>query len=346
MTTFFSSVSKLGKLTIASAFIVFSFSSCVKNTSSDSTLVGNWVRSYEFEGVGRTEAVSFTIGTVTYVGGGYDGTKRLQDFWKFDGATGTWTRVADFPGTARNSAFAFGANGKGYVGGGYDGDDNKLKDFWEYDPTANAWTQKTDFLGTARIGATTFVLNDKGYVCGGYDGSYLKDLWMYDPLSDEWIQRASLAGSKRMDAVAFTYNNNAYLVTGVNNGSYLADFWSYNPSSNSWTQKRSISDATDSSFDDDYSEYIKRSNAVIFVIGSKAYLTTGTRNGIISSTWEYDITTDLWKEKTAFEGSSREGAVTFVWNGVGYVLTGSNSTYRYDDMFLFHPDDEVNTKDN
>jgi N-acetylneuraminic acid mutarotase len=320
-------------------------SSCAKETTSDD-LIGNWKRESEFEGVGRTEAVSFTIGNKVYVGGGYDGTDRLNDFWVFDQGSSTWLKIADFPGVARNSAIAFSVNGKGYVGTGIDENDVKLKDFWEYDPASNAWTKKADFAGTARYNAVAFSIGSKGYVSTGYDGNYLKDLWEYNPVSNNWVQKASFGGSKRSEAVAFVYDNKAYLLSGVNNGSYLNDFWVYDQTANTWSEKRKITDATDDSFDDDYDDNIKRSNATIFLIGSKAFLTAGTRNGIIGTTWAYNILDDTWKEKTAFEGAAREGALGFSVNGKGYLVAGSNSSYRFDDLWQFFPDADKDDDDN
>ncbi|MEI9958478.1 MAG: hypothetical protein WDM90_19725 [Ferruginibacter sp.] len=61
------------------AFITV-ISSCSKSSDSTTTLVGDWKKSSEFEGVARTEAVTFTIGTTVYVGGGFDGTNRLMIF--------------------------------------------------------------------------------------------------------------------------------------------------------------------------------------------------------------------------------------------------------------------------
>lgn len=338
--------SRIALTLMAGSLSLVSLVSCEKDTSSSSDLVGNWTRRSEFEGVGRTEAVSFVIGSKVYVGGGFDGTNRLQDFWAFDQSTGTWLRIADFPGVARNSAVAFTASGKGYVGTGYDENDNKLKDFWQYDPTTNAWTQVADFGGTARYNAVAFAIDDYGYVGTGYDGNYLKDMWKYDPTLNSWTQVASLTGSKRSEAVAFVYNNKGYVVTGLNNGSYLTDFWSYDPSTNSWTEKRKIADVSDESYDDDYDDYIKRSNATVFVMGDKAYLSSGSRSGIISSTWEYDITNDVWTERTGFEGTAREGLLSFTIDNRGYIVTGNNSSYRFDDLWEFFPTAEQDDDDN
>lgn len=328
------------------AAVLISISSCTKTTSSDDEdVIGNWKRSSEFEGVGRTEAVIFTIGDKVYLGGGFDGTDRLNDFWEFNQTTGTWIRKADFPGTARNSAAAFSINGKGYVGTGYDGL-NKLKDFWEYDPATNTWTPIADFGGTARYGAVAFAIGNKGYVATGYDGNYLKDLWEYDPSANTWIQQASLTGSKRTDAVAFVYNSKAYVLTGVNNGSYLNDFWVYDPAANAWTEKRKISSSSDDDYDDAYSNYITRSNAAIFIMGNNAYLSNGYRSGVIGSNWAYDIANDLWYEKTGFEGTAREGAIGFSLNNRGYITTGSNSSSRFDDLWEFFPDTDQTDSDN
>jgi N-acetylneuraminic acid mutarotase len=330
---------------IAMAVVILA-AGCSKDSNNDDDLIGNWKRSSEYEGVGRTEAVSFVIGNKVYAGGGYDGTDRLNDFWEYNQATGTWLRKADFPGVARNSAVAFSVNGKGYVGTGVDDNDDKLKDFWEYDPETNQWTRKADFAGTARYNAVGFSLNDKGYIATGYDGNYLKDMWEYNPAEDGWVQKASLAGSKRSEAMAFVYNGKAYIVTGFNNGSYLNDFWMYDPAANAWTEKRKINDATDEEYDDDYDDNIRRGNASVFIMNDKAYLVCGSRSGIVRSVWEYAIGSDTWKEKTSFEGSAREGALSFSLNNRGYIVTGGNSSYRFDDLWEFFPDAEQDDDDN
>jgi N-acetylneuraminic acid mutarotase len=338
------------KTRLSTAFILFSLviavSSCSKTSDDSTDIYGNWKRSSEFEGYARTESVSFTIGDKVYVGGGYDGSNRLNDFWEFNQSNGTWIRKADFPGTARNSAVAFTINGKGYVGTGYDGI-SKLTDFWEYNPTTNAWTRIADFGGTARYGAAAFSIGDKGYVTTGFDGNYLKDLWEYSATTNTWTQKASLTGSKRTDAVAFVYDNKGYVVTGVANASYVNDFWVYDPGTDSWAEKRKITTVDDNNeYDDDYGSNITRSNAIIFIMNSKAYLTSGYNSGIIGTTYEYDITNDTWVQKTSLEGAAREGALGFSINNRGYITTGNNSSQRFDDLWEFFPDVEADDTDN
>jgi len=316
--------------------------SCSK-PSTTATVLGNWVSESGFNGVARSEAVSFVVNDSAYIGTGYDGNVRLNDIWEYNAAQNYWIQKADFPGTPRSSAIAFAAAGKGYVGTGFDGV-NKLKDMWQYDPIANSWIQKADFAGSARYDAVAFGILDKGYISTGFDGNYQKDFWEYTPATDSWAEIPGFGGAKRMAAVAFVYNNKGYILTGTNNGTQVNDFWSFDPSTSAWTQLRQISNVSTLSYDDSYTDIV-RNNAVAFVIGNKAYLTTGENGSLLNTTWEYDFATDLWTSKTPFEGAARTGAVSFSLTAGGYVTTGRSSTYTFDDLRVFHPDEAYNAND-
>ncbi|MDB5223006.1 MAG: hypothetical protein JWN83_1673 [Chitinophagaceae bacterium] len=332
---------KLIKTLLFSIFISTAMLSCSKTTTT-TDVTGNWIRKSDFDGVVRSEAVSFVINDKAYIATGYDGTSRLNDLWQYDAANNFWVQKADFPGTARNSAIAFTAAGKGYVGTGYDGV-NKLKDFWQYNPTTNSWLRKNDFGGTARYDAVAFSILDAGYVATGFDGNYLKDFWQYNPTSDTWTQQVGFGGSKRMAAVAFTFNNKGYICTGTNNGSPVNDFWEYDPLTSAWTEKRKISNVSDDTYDDAYT--IVRSNAVAFIIDNKAYVTTGENGSLLNTTWEYDFASDVWTNKTIFQGSVRTGAVAFGLTTGGYVTTGRSSTLNFDDLRQFLPTQAENDND-
>ena len=311
---------------------------CDDDDDDDEERIGNWVELSDFEGKPRTDAVSFTIGEKAYVGTGYDGDERLNDFWEYDHNYDQWTRKDDFPGIARNGAVGFGTDSKGYIGSGYDGV-NKLKDFWEYDPSNNSWIKVADFGGTERYGAIAFAINNKGYVGTGYDDNALKDFWEYNPNNDTWSQVFSLGGGKRRDAAAFVIDDKAYVCTGIDNGSYENDFWVYDPALNSWSDLRHISNVSDDDdFDDEYSSIIGI-DKVGFSINGKGYLATGgTSAG--TTVWEYDPTTDLWEIKTDLEATGRIGAVGFAIGETGYLTTGRNSSYYLDDLWGFKPDNE------
>jgi N-acetylneuraminic acid mutarotase len=273
--------------------LILSNFSC--NKSEEETLIGNWVELSDFEGLPRSYAASFVIGTNAYMGTGYDGDDRFNDFWKYSPETDSWTQIADFPGVARNSAVGFGIGYHyGYIGTGYDG--NTLKDFYEYDPSTDTWTKKT-----------------------------------------------SVGGSKRRGAIAFVIDNYAYVGTGFDNGAYEDDFWEYNAETETWTQLNDIANSTSLSFDDAYT--VNRNNAVAFSINGKGYVATGGQGAPGTEVWEYDPITDLWEEKTSFEGYERLGAIGFALDNRGYVVAGRSSSYYFDDVWAFDPDAEYNEYD-
>ncbi len=314
---------------------LFFLYSCTKSTSTTSTLIGNWVKRSDFDGVARSEAVSFVIGDTAYITTGYDGTVRLTDTWKYDVVNNYWLQKASFPGDARSSATGFSTSTKGYVTTGFNGI-NKLKDTYEFNPVTNVWTKKADFGGTARIDAVGFGISDKGYVTTGNDGNDLKDFWMYDPTADSWTQKVSLGGSKRSGAVAFVYKNVGYVVTGINNGQTVNDFWAYDPAADKWTEKRFITNVSTDTYDDTYTTIV-RSNAAAFVVGDYAFIATGESGSILKSVWQYTFADDTWIQKTDWEGLERTGAVGFGVKGRGFLGTGRNSTYRFDDFREFLP---------
>jgi N-acetylneuraminic acid mutarotase len=367
----------------ALALISTAFLSSCQSVNTSTVNVGDWALSSEFSGNPRTQAASFVIninGTdVVYVGGGYNGTLNVRDsdWYKFDETNGTWYKIATFPGTPRNLAVGFTVNGKGYVATGYDGT-NWLDDVWQYDPTQGLpgpdgapmgkWTQMNDFGGGARYGAVAFAVGNNGYIASGVDSTttVLKDMWIYNAAADTWSEGADLGGGasngtgvgsnigndKRQNAVAFVYTNpitktqTPYVITGVNNGTYVDDVLSYNTSTDTWRAWRKINDTNDSSYDASYGTNILRSDASVFLINDTAYLVCGNYNGVIGTTWCYDIGNDQWFQKSSFEGSAREGAIGFNINNHGYLTTGSNGNNYYDDTWQFFPDAALTSNDN
>ncbi len=321
------------------------FAGC-KKSDDDDDRTGDWTRKADFEGVPRNAAFSFTIGTYSYVGTGYDGDDRLTDMWMYDSTKNTWYQMAAFPGKARSNAVAFAVNGKGYVGTGYDGD-NALNDFYEYDPTTNTWKQVADMPIAGRYNAVAFTIGNMGYVGTGRDGDDKDqaDFYSYDPTSNAWTKTVSI-GVKRSGAFAFVIDGKAYVGGGINNGSYETQFYEFEPARGTWIEKRDLNrsdddDNDDDNDDDDYN--LSRAYASCFVIGSNGYLTGGTNGGSILNTYRYDVADDFWVEVDAFEGSARQYAASFTAGGKGFVVTGSNGASRYDDNWMFDPtvsDDE------
>jgi hypothetical protein len=335
---------------VATSFVLIGVA-CKSSTNDTTATIGNWVKSDGFNGNGRAGAVSFVIGDTAYVGTGFDGTIRYNDFWKYN-VNSSWTQIAPMPGVPRNSGAAFAVSGKGYVVTGYDGV-NKLQDNWEYNPATNTWASRkalsdpaNSTLGSgARYGAVGFGIGTNGYICTGYTGSHTKDLWEYNPGTDTWTQKAYMNTSdKRRDAVAMVYGGEAYIVSGTNNGTVVTEMAKYTPGTDKWTKLRDIANLSSDNYDDLYASIV-RGSAVGFVIGDYGYLATGQNGSNINTVWEYNFKTDVWLQKTNFERSSRNAAIGFSVSGRGFVGLGTNSTYYFDNLDEFKPNDTYNAND-
>jgi N-acetylneuraminic acid mutarotase len=139
----------------------------------DSTVVpdGTWTQKADFGGNARDGAVGFSIGSLGYIGTGYDSVPtEYKDFWEYDPdpTVNKWTRKADFGGAARDSAvgFAIGSMGLGYIGTGYDGA-TEYKDFWEYNPSGiNTVPNPFSFTDQTNAALSTVVTSNTITVSG------------------------------------------------------------------------------------------------------------------------------------------------------------------------------------
>lgn len=311
--------------------------SCSSDDGDDEN-IGNWVDRSIFDGTPRSGAFAFTLGNFGYMGTGFDGDDRLSDVWVYDMEGNFWAQLADFPGIPRSSAVAFTLNGNGYVGLGYDGDD-ELGDFYSYNVGNNTWDSIGPFGGTPRRGAIAFNSTSNGYVGTGFDGDNdKKDFWKFNPNDNSWDELVGFGGDKRRDAATFTIGNNVYMGTGSSNGLFLTDFWVFNLENEQWSPLLDL--------DDDEDNFIRRSNAVGFSIGEKGYFATGDDGfGASTGVWEYNPSTDLWEEKTEYEGTTRQGAIAFYTGTQAFIALGRSGTLYLDDNREFFPNQEEDEDD-
>ncbi len=329
------------KLLTALAFAV-TLLSC--GGASTVTLNGDWARLSELDGNARGSATGFVVNGKGYLVTGVDNdNNRLLDIWEYDPAANIWKdksglssttqKPVPFPGIGRTGAVGFAVGNFGYVGTGVDKDGNRLADFWQYNPSANTWKRVADFPGSPRRDAVAFAIGNVGYVGTGYDGNQQKDMYSYDPTSNTWAKIASFGGTKRTGAAAFVIGTKAYVGCGNNNGSDQNDFWEYNQATGVWTERANFTNTT-----------IKRSFGTGFTINGKGYFAGS--NASIKSVYEYDPAADSWTARLDFEGATRGYSVGWSMNNLGYMLTGSNGSTRYDDLWSFTPNVEVNTDNN
>lgn len=322
---------RLIKLTLM-CLLLITATACSKDEEEDNE---EWIRGVDFDGLPRSGAASFIIGDDVYVTTGYGtGSNRFTDTWLYHVGTALWTSKAAFPGEARNNAVTFTANGKGYVGLGTNGT-KMFNDFYEYDPQTDVWQPIANFPGTARYGAVSFVIGDVAYVgCGkDIDAQDYNDFYTYDPNTDSW-NKVSSTPEKRSFAFSFVINNIAYLGGGTNNNAYVSSFYAFD--GQNWATKQPINGRTD-----DYTYDLRRNFPAVFVIGNYGFISGGTNSAILGSTWRYDPSVDYWIEHDDFTingAASRQQAVGFSANGIGYVVGGRSGSTPFDDIWKFTPD--------
>ena len=268
----------------------------------------------------------------------------------YDSAYGSWTNVAAFAGAARSNACAFAVQGIGYVGTGVGNDGfTPLADFWSYNPGSNSWSEIDSIHDASasypRFDAVAWGFDSVGYVLTGTDNNYyFGDVWKYSPASGHWTAKPYLKGNQRSGATAWVYQNKGYIMAGYTPGSRWAqnnmcyDFWVYDPhvaetgdSVNAWQRLRDIYNTSSATYDDGYTNIIRKYGAGFLIPATtnqygntrdKGYITLGQNGTSLNYTWEYDFGTDLWTEKTPYEGTAASGAVGFTLQNRGFVGTG------------------------
>jgi len=278
----------------------FALSLFITSCGSDNGLDGNWKKSSEYSGSGRGGAVSFTIGDEVYVGLGYSDGDYFSSFYKYSTETGTWGKITEQE---------------------KDEDDNNV--------------EIGIFPGTQRREAVAFSVNGKGYIgCGvDEDNNRLSDFWEFDPnkpAEQRWTEVSnSFPGGARQGAVAFAFDTNgdgtndvAYVGTGYGfldgeDRSNLKDFYKFQ--NGTWSESLGYGGS-------------KTTDATTFIIGTKAYLVSGTNN--LDNVWEFESTTETWTQKkdidkdNSAEEVQRTSAISFVIDGKGYITTGISSNAR------------------
>ncbi|MEM0992032.1 MAG: hypothetical protein AAGI49_03305 [Bacteroidota bacterium] len=304
---------------------------------------------------GIQNAIAFTRGLKAYLGIGCpnvcDEELAVLDLFEFDPTKGKMENIQPFNepnpfAAGRANGVSFVIRDTVYVGGGAAssiGSNFAPGDLYYFFPEKSDPFEQWIFADNGepyeemeRSGAVVFVIGNKAYYGLGEDANnnQLSDFYEFDPdkianFENPFRPLASLdvaidgdctnrVNEGRTDAVSFVLNGKGYVLTGVdrNNGA-LSDLWSFDPLGNggngTWNCIGEFPGGA-------------RLGASAFVIGDKAYVTSGgqTRTGVINQLytdiWSFDGTN--WEQKTAFAGTPRRNAVAFSLEGKGYLATG------------------------
>ncbi len=199
-----------------------------------------------------------------------------------------------------------------------------------------AWVLRASLpTGVAMGESATFTVNNAAYVATGINpltpNQKLTVMYKYTaaaPASSEsqaawdsafgvWTQVQSFPGQARSNALGFNIGGSTgYLGAGLANDgkTALADFYAYNPTTNTWSSIDSIHNDTAS---------FPRYDAVAFSFDTTAYVLTGTNGAYyFGDVWRYSPTANTWIQQDYYPGSNRSGAVSLVYHGQGYLVTG------------------------
>lgn len=152
----------------------------------------------------------------------------------------------------------------------------------------------------------------------------------FTPVS-QWKQLSDFPGPARASATSFVYRDKAYICLGRSGlkENFLSDLWEYDSKTDTWTQKADFPGAA-------------RVKAIGGVVGDKAYVGLGATAAYsgaghqFSDFWEYDLTTDKWKQLASFPGKGVNDLFCAVignclYTTEGYTGTQFNpETYKYD----------------
>ena len=186
------------------------------------------------------------------------------------------------------------------------------------------WVEKPQFGGDKRAQAVSFVIDNKLYFGLGFNdtrasrGQYFTDFYSYEG-GTTWTPLAEFPGAKREGAFSFAVDGKGYIGGGYYGDTtevYHSDVWEYDPASNAWTQLA-----------EDFPGG-KRTEAVSFVVGGKAYVAGGRfeSDATKKDCYVFDSTTKKFT-KAADMAFKRSGAFSFVIGDRAYVGGGYDNNF-------------------
>ena len=187
---------------------------------------------------------------------------------------------------------------------------------------AQSW-QTLNNTNFQRHHTVSFSINSKGYSIAGTSPiiGRSKNVQEYDPVNDSWTNLGDYPGPARAQGIGQTWNGKGYFGFGSeNSGALLTDLWEFDPIGFTFTQLPSCPG-------------VGRTHPALVILNGKIYTGMGSGNsGNLSDWWEYDITTQIWTQKTSIP-IERHHPYQFILNGYVYVGSGhQNSWYKYDPL--------------
>jgi len=282
----------------------------------------------------RSGASGVVYQDALYVFGGYGGSGRLDDIFRFDFPTKCWTQVharGDVPvGRENNGAVVYG--NKMYLFGGYSGF-TWLNDFLSFDFDASEWSRvpfgQKGIVPTTRFGYVSSVHGDFMYIFGGYDGSaWLNDTHDFDFKGGIWSAThvQGFIPSGRSCPSWATHKGSVYLFGGYDGVHRMNDFHQFRMAQRTWSSIRSTGQAPSP-------RYFHAS----VVYGSSLYLFGGySGQERLNDLYEFRFDSSTWLAvNTEDPPSGRSSLLAAVYSNSLYAFGGYNGSIVLNDFYEF-----------
>lgn len=324
---------------------------CVQDDEPCEGIINQWT-AVKFAGTPprqRSLHVGIVVGDGLYIFGGYDGSNRVNDFYKFDFKTSRWSQIissSTLP-SARDRHITVSYEQCIYIFGGYDGN-NRINDFWQFDTNTEVWSlvEGGGTPPTPRHSHSGVEHDGSMYIFAGYDGNYRSDFHQFDYSSRKWslVPVKGSAPKARYRTSAVSYKNKMLVVGGHDGAKHLNDFYQFNFDTCVWSLIEYAGTTPPPSPRDSHS-------AVIF--GDNMYLFGGSTGVARHDLYEFRFDTKQWREiRPATSKNGQQFQVPcprFCHTGVVYksslyIFGGYDGQNRLNDFRQFKLADEVNVE--
>lgn len=287
------------------------------------------------------------VGDCLYIFGGYDGSNRVNDFFKFNFNASKWLHitVSGPSPSPRDRHVTVSYQDQVYVFAGYDGN-NRVNDFWQFDTEHEAWLMVDAVTGqcpTPRHSHSGVEYDGSMYIFGGYDGSYRSDFYQYNFMQRKWLimpVKGTLPRARyRTSAVA--YKNRMLVVGGHDGSKHLNDFYQFNFDDLEWSVVETCGKILPPSPRDSHS-------AVVY--GDAIYVFGGSTGSARNDLFSFNFETGQWQEVHPVVGLGQKVNVPCsrfchtcqVYKNSLYVFGGYDGNQRLNDFWQFRLGTEVN----
>lgn len=279
----------------------------------EKSLAQTWTQLEDYPGLGRDDAIAFSIADCGYiVTGNHGGFWESNQMWKYITSSKQWLQVADFPGEKRQYALAFTNDQFAYILGGISENNIPLNDFYRYNSQLDTWQKLDSFPGKARWSAASTTLQKSAFVFGGATlNGFLNDSWRFDFKTESWENLDTIPAKGKRDQLCFSLNDKTYLSCGysLNPLTYHSETYSYNIQTHTWKQELEFPSEPIA-----YGTVTNSNNKAIVLGGYRA------NNSFSKEAWLFDGS--KWTSLSTCLSEGIRGMSAFTIDNKHYFLTG------------------------